>query len=321
MTGSVGNEDGWRFSPATEGRNGPLVSPLQGFPRRRACNPGRRCAAIAAPLCPGLVCGCPFGANAWHVASLKLLIWLHISVPILAQSNQVPHIGYVYPAGGCVATSFDVTVGGQYLQKIDQAHLSGEGVKVSVGKYYRPLTQGEFGALRQKLDDKREQLEAEQKAQGNLQPLKPEAIAKAAGVTEEQLKEMEIYRQREADPKRQPNVQIEEELTLRVEIDAGAPLGERELRLIDPTGMSNPLWFHVGQWPEARETEPNDKTPDQALREALPGVVNGRIFPGDIDRFVVRAKHGERLVIAASAASWSPIWQMQSPGGFRQYSR
>lgn len=25
-------------------------------------SPGRRCAAIAAPLCPGPICGCPFGA-------------------------------------------------------------------------------------------------------------------------------------------------------------------------------------------------------------------------------------------------------------------
>lgn len=250
--------------------------------------------------------------------TLALSVGLSLPPTVWAQRNQpAPHIGYVYPAGGCVATSFEVTVGGQYLQKIDQAHLSGEGVQVRVGKYYRPLTQGEYNALRQKLDDKREQLAAEQKAQGNLQPLKLEAIAKAAGVTEEQLKEMEVYRQREADPKRQPNPQIIEEVTLHVEINANAPLGERELRLMDPTGMSNPLWFHVGQWPEALETEPNDRTPERPLRQPLPGVINGQIFPGDVDRFAFPARRGERLVIAASARELIPYLADAVPGWFQ----
>ena len=34
-----------------------------GLGNRMASDPGRRSAAVAAPLCPGLVCGCPFGAE------------------------------------------------------------------------------------------------------------------------------------------------------------------------------------------------------------------------------------------------------------------
>ena len=204
-------------------KTGRLFRPFRASRGYVHVTPGRRCAAVAAPLCPGLVCGCPFGAERMArrqpaVADLAA----HFGARPGTKQSGAAH--WLRLSSGRMCRDVLRRDGGGAVSAEDRpAHLSGEGVKVSVGKYYRPLTEGEFGALRQKLDDKREQLEAEQKAQGNLQPLKPEAIAKAAGVTEEQLKEMEIYRQREADPKRQPNAQIEEELTLRVEIDASAP--------------------------------------------------------------------------------------------------
>ena len=81
--------------------------------------------------------------------------------------------------------------------------------------------------------------------------------------------------------------------------------------------MSNPLWFHVGQWPEARETEPNDKTPDQPLREALPGVINGQIFPGTSIASSSTRSQGERLVIAASARELIPYLADAVPGWFQ----
>jgi hypothetical protein len=39
------------------------VPPLQGLVSLSSSNPGRRYAALAATLCPGLICGCPFGAK------------------------------------------------------------------------------------------------------------------------------------------------------------------------------------------------------------------------------------------------------------------
>ncbi len=74
---------------------------------------------------------------------------------------------------------------------------------------------------------------------------------------------MAIYRKRQADTKRQPNPQISEELTVQIQLAADAPVGDRELRLLTPTGMSNPLWFYVGQWTETHEKEPNDWRPNR----------------------------------------------------------
>lgn len=260
----------------------------------------------------------------WMI-SLRRQTWAALAVLAALASGlhaqrpqQEPHIGYVFPAGGQAGSSFDVTVGGQYLKDTSAAHLSGSGVRVQVVKYYKPLTQGEFGALRRKLDDARDKLREERKDKGKAGgPLTLEMIAEVAGVTKEQLKEMELYRQRESDPKRQPNAQLAEEVTLHVELDAKAAAEEREVRLITPSGMSNPLWFQVSPWAERRETEPNDKAPNGTLGDALPLVVNGQIMPGDVDRFAFRAPQGARLVISASARELIPYLADAVPGWFQ----
>ncbi|MCY2991100.1 MAG: hypothetical protein NTY19_24960, partial [Planctomycetota bacterium] len=42
-----------------------FVSPFQGYRAESNPYPGRRSAAVAATLCPGLICGCPYrGENA-----------------------------------------------------------------------------------------------------------------------------------------------------------------------------------------------------------------------------------------------------------------
>ena len=247
------------------------------------------------------------------------LILLAAESSLYAQRPQpTPHIGYVFPAGGQVGSSFDVTVGGQFLKETAAAHISGGGVQVRVVKYYKPLTQGEFNALRNKLNDAREKLLAEQtKNGGRPSPIPPEAAAKEAGVTPEQLKEMEVYRKRDADPKRQPNAQIVEEVTLHVEVASDAAAGDRELRLITPSGMSNPVWFYLAPWRECRETEPNNKAPDTAIGGELPATVNGQIMPGDVDRFSFRARKGARLVLAASARELIPYLADAVPGWFQ----
>jgi hypothetical protein len=128
---------------------------------------------------------------------------------------------------------------------------------------------------------------------------------------------MEIYRARAADKKRQPNPQIVEEITLHVEIAADAPEGGRELRLITPSGMSNPLWFYVARWPEYKETEPNNDTPDAAVQGLLPAVINGQVMPGDVDRFSFRARQGARLVMVVSARELVPYLADAVPGWFQ----
>jgi len=232
---------------------------------------------------------------------------------VFAQTKTPPHIGYVYPTGGQRGTYFEVTVGGQYIKETEDVYLSGGGAQIEVVKHWRPLTQGEYTGLRLMLDGAREKLEAE----GKPKPIPLETLAEAAGVTPEQLKEMEIYRQRDADPKRQPNSQISEELTLKITLAEDAAMGKREMRVITPGGISNPIWFFVNQWEECRETEPNDDQPDPVVGSTLPVVVNGQIIPGDVDRFGFTARKGTRLVIDAAARDLMPYLADAVPGWFQ----
>jgi hypothetical protein len=49
----------------------------------------------------------------------RALLALTIAPVLWAQQPLIPHIGYVYPAGGRVGTKFEVTVGGQSLDGVD----------------------------------------------------------------------------------------------------------------------------------------------------------------------------------------------------------
>ncbi len=253
----------------------------------------------------------------WHAILVGgALLAVTSSLPAQTAPKD-PHIGYVFPTGGRQSTNFEVTVGGQFIKEANGIYISGSGVKAEIVKWYRPLTQGEFVGLSQKIRFKREELEEEQKKTGATDPITDEMIYKLVGITENDLKEMEIYRKRDADPKRQPNDQIAEELTLKITIDAGAELGKREMRVLTPGSMSNPIWFQVGQWEERRETEPNDETPDPVIGSTLPLVVNGQVMPGEVDRFSFTARKGTRLVIAADARELMPYLADAVPGWFQ----
>ena len=45
----------------------------------------------------------------------------------LARAQNTPHLGYVYPAGGQQGTTFQATVGGQFLMNVTNAFVSGAG--------------------------------------------------------------------------------------------------------------------------------------------------------------------------------------------------
>ena len=229
---------------------------------------------------------------------------------------QDPHVAYAYPAGCQLGTSCEVVVGGQYLKDAAAAHLTGDGVTMEVLGWYRPMTRGEYNSLRMELQLAREELLEQREKSGLRSKPSEDEVALAAGVTAEQRREMEIYLRRERDPKRQPNEQLHEEVTLKLTVARNAKPGKRELRMLTETSMSNPIWIHVGQWPEVRETEPNDVEPDDVVDE-LPIVVNGQIMPGDTDRFSFDAKQGMRLVVQAAARDVIPYLADAVPGWFQ----
>jgi hypothetical protein len=82
---------------------------------------------------------------------------------------------------------------------------------------------------------------------------------------------------------------------------ADAPLGDREVRLIGPNGVSEPLTITVGGLPQIIEDEPNN-TLEQAQKVALPAAVAGVIQGAtEVDGFRFSAKKGEQIVLEVMA--------------------
>ncbi len=249
---------------------------------------------------------------------------MHANPAAAQRRGRDPHLAYAYPAGCERGTSCEITLGGQYLKDADELFLSGDGVKIEILGWYRPMDRGEFINLNRILSEAEVVLTAQINREGGKAPTAAE-IAEFAGVTEDQLREMDIYRQRERDPKRQPNDQLEETVRIRMTVDADAKLGKRELRLIDGVMISNPLWLHVGRWREVRESPPSALVKvgpviDEVV-ETLPSVINGQIMPGQTDRFAIDARQGMKLVIAADAREVIPYLADAVPGWFQAVLR
>ena len=88
---------------------------------------------------------------------------------------------------------------------------------------------------------------------------------------------------------------------LSFEITPDAPLGNHQIRLITPNGVSNPQNFIVGDLREMKEQEPNSTHAEANLLE-LPVTVNGTVASiGDIDLFRFKLRKGARLICDINA--------------------
>ncbi|HSV72834.1 MAG TPA: hypothetical protein VLH79_03650 [Chthonomonadales bacterium] len=252
--------------------------------------------------------------------SLALLLALAAAPGMAQQRALSPRIGYLYPAGARVGQTVQVTAGGQALMGARAAYVTGGGVSATVEGYDRPMTQREVQQIRERLEQANQRLFGaglDGRARTGLRNLAQMArIATEAGVTEEQLRKLREFVQSRNDPRRQQNSQIAEKVTLRVSVEPDAAPGPREVRLLTPLGLSNPLRFHVGRLPEHAEAEPNDPEPND-LGAGLPAVVNGQILPGDVDRFVFAARKGASLVVRAEARELLPYLADAVPGWFQ----
>ena len=117
-------------------------------------------------------------------------------------------------------------------------------------------------------------------------------------------------------------------------MESGAEPGARELRLATLQGLSNPMIFHVGQLPEylkkvpqpdqilARKggprdgSEPRDVAPVN-MPVTLPAVINGQIFPGEVDRYRFQALKGQKLLFEVKARDLIPYLADAVPGWFQ----
>ena len=224
-----------------------------------------------------------------------------------------PHIGYAYPAGGRQGDTFQVTIGGQYLESADNVYISGGGVQAKVIENIKLLTPKEVNELREKLQE--------------LQKKPRDA---------ETVKEMLEIRTKLNDfQNKRANPVLAEKVILQITIAHDAEPGQRELRLSTANGLSNPLFFHVGQLAEFRKKEAKNsgdplngrkpKVPGQPpsgkrepeMNITLPSIINGQTMPGGVDRYRFQARKGQRLVVAVSARELIPYLADAVPGWFQ----
>ena len=94
----------------------------------------------------------------------------------------------------------------------------------------------------------------------------------------------------------------DKKLVANVSATSEAALGAREVRLVTPTGVSNPLLLNVGHLPETREKEPNN-SPEQAQTITFPAAISGRInAAAEVDHFRFNASRGQELIFDVDAA-------------------
>jgi hypothetical protein len=260
-----------------------------------------------------------------------------------AQAQQRPYIGFVYPAGGQQGTTFRVTLGGQGLEGVNRAWVSGTGVQARVLEYNKVMNNQEIELLKEQLRELKNP------------PAKKsdDGLTNLIGRIEKVLREHVI---------RPANVSIANLVVVEVSMLRDATPGEREIRLGTTGGVSNPLFFHVGQLREV-SAPPMITTPLQVLgkeeqslrrrdreREATnapgkasmmmtamtmdgagapseldddevdvvpPCTLNGQISSGTLDRFRFRATKGQRMVLSVQARSLIPYIADAVPGWFQ----
>ena len=256
----------------------------------------------------------------------NIALFLLLAGPAFAQQGG-PHLAYVYPAGGKVGTTFQITVGGQFLQTVSNAFITGPGITATVLDHHRPMNQKDFNDLRDRLKALQDKWQANRR--GN--PGTNGVWSAADAVEREQIREKILKN----PPNRTANPAMIDTVVIKLSIAADAITGEREIRLATPNALSNPLRFLVGTLPEiskvaAKPANPDlDKfierlggtpapagTPKYEARISPPATLNGQIMPGGVDRYRFFATHGQQLIIAANARSLIPYLADAVPGWF-----
>ena len=261
------------------------------------------------------------------------LAWLVLDFAPSVVAQNAPRIGYVFPAGGRQGTTFDLVVGGQFLEGATNVVFTGGGVRGVVVDFHKPMNQGVFTKLRDRLKELQEKRSSALKS--NRRGGGASAAANAWTTADE--KEMAEIREKilKNPPNRNATPAIAEVATVRLTVDRDAALGDREIRLGTAGALSNPLKFQVGSLREFSRAPAKAANPDlERLRErftrgagpivdtnemrvTLPAVVNGQIQPGVVDRYRFAARTGQQMVISVSARELIPYIADAVPGWFQ----
>jgi hypothetical protein len=248
-------------------------------------------------------------------------------VTSLANAQVRPSIGYVYPAGGKQGTTFPIRLGGQGLDNVHGVLISGAGVTARVVEYRRRVNPQEVQLLR-------EQVRELEDAGSSASPGHSTASSSSGHGEEEKAGLIARIAGRIAEFVPAPaSASISNIVLAEVTVAADAQPGPRELRLVTPRGVTNPLPFHVGQLAEnarkpmatsrlqilGKEELSLRKRPDNEVEEriTLPCTVNGQIASGEMNRYRFAARKGQHLVLFTAARQLIPYIADAVPGWFQ----
>ena len=267
-----------------------------------------------------------------------------------AASAQRPYIGYTYPAGGQQGTTIQVKLGGQNLDDVNGVLVSGPGVKARVVEYLRRLNNQEQQLLTEQLKELKKATTAVASAMSPM--MKSDAMMAAepsmmmmgaapgekkpaaAGKMDATQKLIARIDKRTREFVQTPACNSISSLVIaEVTFAPNAEPGAREIRLVTPRGVSNPLVFHVGQVPETcrpamltatiqvlgKEASALRKRPTNEVEVhiTVPCTVNGQIASGEENRYRFEARKGQRLVISTQGRALLPYIADAVPGWFQ----
>ncbi len=242
----------------------------------------------------------------------SVLLAASLAFASLAEAQNAPHIGYIYPAGGRQGMTFQVVVGGQFPSGITNftVVMDGDLARAKIVGYDRPLKPNEQQALKEELNQFQEKRKGGERLTG----------AELARLDE-------IKRLLTQFGRRPANPAISEFVTLQLTLATSAVPGDHEIRVRTSGGLSNPLKFCVGLLPETTKPDwkalPKERSsmdpampPPTEATVKLPATINGQILPGGADRYHFWARRGQQLIIAVEARRLIPYLADAVPGWF-----
>ena len=253
-----------------------------------------------------------------HRATFVIALLTALAICSIAHAQG--YIGFVYPAGAQRGTTTKIRVGGQRIDIVQGAIVSGSGVKARLLEYHAQLQAQASNELRAQLRELQQAAKAKQKKGEKLDPVSQKIMENI----ERRFAEMETF------PANRAIVNL---AFLEVTVAPDAEPGPREIRLATTTGVTNPLVFHIGQYPEfvrpaiktcqmpvlgneqAAERRRTDE--EKEVRVTIPCVVNGQIAPGWVNHYRFQARKGQQLVIKVYARDLIPYMADAVPGWFQ----
>lgn len=276
-------------------------------------------------------------------------LWLAPLACLLATGAwALPKPGYYHPSSVQVGTKTRVIVGGDTMRGVQGAWITGTGARVTrivvVPGYPRAPGKGQIPWVFNWMYDILEKKPGTKYSE--TRPLPPEAVMAETDWQEcswwfhlNELDHLELQtvarflKTPENYPQATPA--LDQLVILDVEVDENAEPGRRDIILYDRSSASAPHPFFITREPHAVEpffVIPGRDFPNHPLSISLhlppdikpqhiPVHLDGQIWPGEVDKYILRLEEGQNLVCSMIGRELCPYLGDAVPGFFNPVLR